>query len=738
MKLFLLSTILFAAGIFEIGAATSSYTVKKIEKGNRAHIMVNMTQHPEVRQLLSNDGFIRKNKETEYIQVYLRFDPSLNQYELTRTGAIIGTVTEDIMTLQVPLDKLKEITTFPGIKVIRPARQLRPLMDIAKKETRADQVEAGIDLPLSFRGNGVVIGVIDNGFEYGHANFIDAQTQKLRIKKVWEQGAEVPSNLKEYRYGYEYTSPNAILEKKYDTQLSSHGTHVAGIAAGGDTRSGNLYSGIAGESDIVLVSCLGTETSLIDGIQYIFNYADSVGKPCVINISLGTQLGPHDGTSITDQMIDAMSKEGRIIVGAAGNSSGGTGHLSKTFSFQDKELHSALKFQAYGTTQIGQADFWGDAGKRYTARAYLYDKQTRTEIASTKTVIMGEDELTMLSYRDIPIGAKDSMLMEIGVLTEINENNSKPNAYVLAYGTGINKSRFYVGLQIQGTSGTVHGWADDYYSTFDNLGFPEYSKGDDEYSVTEVGGTANRIISVGSYTSRRTYPMLSGSTGSTSDPLGAISSFSSKGPRVDGHIKPDIAAPGALVISSYSKHYASFRATVMTGSSYYNNDYFYYGVMQGTSMSSPFVAGVVATWLEANPTLTPEDVKEILIKTARNDSYTGDIRTTGSKYWGYGKVNPWDGIRESIALATSLESASTTTKPYRPITVENGMALLFTRPLTNVCITVYDPSGRTIGQYHYPTLNAAQEIQITIGEGVGLISIISSECVHMEKVYGIR
>ena len=129
-----------------------------------------------------------------------------------------------------------------------------------------------------------------------------------------------------------------MLNVVYDSSSEYHGAHTMGIAAGGDMKS--KYYGVAPDADIVFVSFKSDDTNIADAIKYIFDYADKVDKPCVINMSLGQHIGPHNGTSFLDRLIDESTGPGRIIVGAAGNEGNVRLHTSKTFTADDTQLKS--------------------------------------------------------------------------------------------------------------------------------------------------------------------------------------------------------------------------------------------------------------------------------------------------------------------------------------------------------------------------------------------------------------
>jgi hypothetical protein len=191
------------------------------------------------------------------------------------------------------------------------------MLNLARQEAGTDQIHKGTSLPQAYTGEGVVVGVVDAGFDYMHAAFRRPDDGQLRIKRVWEQGTQTLDGATaptKYGYGIELNTPELIEKAQGDSDTNSHGTHVAAIAAGSDAYKEGTYVGNAPDADIVLVALdlnESTNADISNAVQYIFDYADEVGKPCVVNLSLGNQDGPHDGTSTFDTMTEmlAMQKE---------------------------------------------------------------------------------------------------------------------------------------------------------------------------------------------------------------------------------------------------------------------------------------------------------------------------------------------------------------------------------------------------------------------------------------------
>lgn len=250
-------------------------------------------------------------------------------------------------------------------------------MDSARYYSNADIVQKGggrgYTLPKGYCGKDVVVGIVDVGFDYTHRNFWDSTETVYRVKRVWDQNnsGTAPSG---YGYGNELTTQSAILAALYSHNNETHGSHVAGIAGGGGSNSASTkkYKGMAPESDLVFVATSGNSSRLFDGITYVLDYAESVGKPCVINLSWGSQVGPHDGYAAIDQncdyLLDSFYTEGSLIVISAGNDGAKPLHQSKTFSANDTSLKSFMVTTSYGNRVSNYLDIWGQVGHTFAVK----------------------------------------------------------------------------------------------------------------------------------------------------------------------------------------------------------------------------------------------------------------------------------------------------------------------------------------------------------------------------------
>jgi minor extracellular serine protease Vpr len=167
-----------------------------------------------------------------YVSVLIKVHPGFQAASTEALGAHIGTKAGMIWTVQVPLDKMHEFCLLNGIEFIETDRPAAPSLDTARVLTRVDSVHEGYLLPQPFSGKNVVVGIVDAGFDYTHPTFYDTSYTHYRIKRVWEEKNIVGPAPVAFGYGTEFNDSNSIITRHYDILDGTHGTHVAGIAAG--------------------------------------------------------------------------------------------------------------------------------------------------------------------------------------------------------------------------------------------------------------------------------------------------------------------------------------------------------------------------------------------------------------------------------------------------------------------------------------------------------------------------
>ncbi|MDE6810860.1 MAG: S8 family serine peptidase, partial [Muribaculaceae bacterium] len=193
-----------------------------------------------------------------------------------------------------------------------------PAMERARFAFGADRIVTGEGLPRSFDGSNVVVGFSDIGFDPNHSNFLTEDGEESRVKLF------VNYNLKEGRRDV-LDTPELISEYVSDDKTNYHATHVAGILAGRGTKKGE-YKGMAPGADIVATTSTLHDVEILAGVEDIIAYSKRVGKPAVINLSLGNYAGPHDGTSLFSQYLDKCAEDA-IICLSTGNEGLRTHHI---------------------------------------------------------------------------------------------------------------------------------------------------------------------------------------------------------------------------------------------------------------------------------------------------------------------------------------------------------------------------------------------------------------------------
>ena len=205
-----------------------------------------------------------------------------------------------------------------------------------------------------------------------------------------------------------------------------------------------------------------------------------------------------------------------------------------------------------------------------------------------------------------------------------------------------------------------------------------------------------------------------------------------QGPTPDGRVKPDIAAPGTYIISSLSSYYSGSK--IKSHKFTWNGREYDFGYMQGTSMASPFITGVMATWLQAFPSMTPEQAREILQKTARHDSFTGDA--TLSNQWGYGKIDAYEGIKECIRIESGVESNRIDNLSHVAIVGDNHVTVLFGYADSHVRIQLYNLQGACVATRAIGKVAAGEEVTVDLDDfaaGIYMLHIMGGNTKSMVK-----
>ena len=647
------------------------------------------------KQLRDVFGIKDLKDENPTISVAITTDAKRNVDILKDAGMKIFLRKENIVYGQIPLLTLEQIAEDKSVLQISATKSAKtpdlPQSDepiIPQTLGNSKGNSKGVDTknaPLAneflkgnLTGKGVIVGVIDSGIDWRHPDFLKPDGTS-RIIAIWDlfdesfanSGGKIgtsPPTLEadgDPLPGTIYTNAqiNAALKGKgtVNTQDNNgHGTATAGTAAGNGGSTGGKFAGVAPEADLIIVKagdCGGLVRAYIYGAEWIVQTAKKLKRPVVVNQSFGGHLTAHNGTDSEEQFLNTLTGKGIggvVFTVSAGNEGRFSMHASGVFGARKPEQADILsspitltipseRTEDKGTLLLGvfdSRDDWGVVVKPSGA-SKLLDKDGKPlwyyvyKVQGNINYLLG-DGLNKPDWFD-------KYMQEILTNSALGEKSD-----ILAIGLAPGSYRLF-GF---GASKTVVNGNFDFY-------LPDYNAGDFGIGTTKTGmignpGNAANVITVGAYNFRSSWLNSEGKETAFNLTIGDVSDYSNPGGkrRTDGVYKPDITAPATYTISPLSQTATPEAKTCGGGSlagSLGNNfvlaDKFHIA-WDGTSASSPFTAGVIALMLQKNPNLDAEQIRQILIKTAKKGGLIGAVPNPN---WGYGMLDP-----AAALLATPL------------------------------------------------------------------------------------
>ena len=552
---------------------------------------------------------------------------------LIAKGIALESIQPTFSTAWLSLQQLDEVAAFPEVQFIDISKNFKKNNDIAVAGTGAFLLHSGRLNNTQYKGEGIIVAIIDSGIDWDHPDFRDPLDQtKSRILRIWDQtitpgpDETAPQG---FTFGVEYTqahinneidgSPAGFVREK-DTD--GHGTHVAGTAAGNGAALSSIYTGLAPKSDIVVVKAgNGTfsTSNLIAALDYLKNLATSLSRPIVVNMSLGSQSGAHDGTDPLEVAIDNFTNTaaGRIVVVAAGNENGENIHKQLILNSNSSGIVDIVVPNSTTTQSddVFQFSAYANDASEIAAVVTAPDGTAVSVFSNNGTSVMnGLGKVYLSNFIDPGSGDRKIVVN----VTRTSTSANVAGTWTIRFTNATNSTL------------TIDGWLDskgDDYSNTSAVG------GDSNYLVA-IPGCATKAVTVGSFMGKIDwYGGTSSGFGGYSNNTGVqddISGFSSIGPRRDNVLKPDITATGQAVVSCLSSD------SGLANSSLFNVVNGLYRVEQGTSMAAPAVAGCVALLLQMKPNATFTELKNAITTTATKDSFTGQ---TANATWGHGKIN---------------------------------------------------------------------------------------------------
>ncbi len=686
-------------------------------------------------QFIEDYDLLRFDGEYHIGVLALVDEESLDEAALSELGVLNHSRAGEIYTFRVPLTEMEAFLEVSGLRYLEIAEPVAPYLNDNTIDSRADSVHQGLGgISQAFTGEGVVVAIIDWGFDYTHPTFYDDDLNELRLTRAWDQNKLDGTPPAGYDFGAEYVGVEELLTAKHDTDYvfgpGTHGTHVAGIAGGAGggpdavftvvNEPGQKFIGAAPESELVFISLRRDAPSLIDAFTYVKDYAESVNKPFVVNMSFGSHLGPHDGMDLKNVGIDNLQGPGRIFVGSAGNNGTGSFHLDRDFSVNPDTLITVVTI--HSSSNWGQTlSMWGSSNSSFVASVSLANSDDELVLQTPFYNSLDEEQLDTLMV--LPEGEFQVRVLSTAAFT----TNDKPNIRMEVRNT----TPFRIVLKAISEDSHLHIWSNArMQNRYTNWGsnltsqFPGAVSGDVHYAMGEPGGCGKSVITVGAYRAERYFP-------DGSSFFGNIAGFSSRGPTVDGRVKPDISSGGVNVLSAVNSYTTNGIFPFMHDGRQYAWDSF-----SGTSMSGPQVAGVVALILQSDPELTSLEMRQLLRETARQDIFTGEIGDEGHLRWGWGKAN---------ALAAILATEFIASTDDRAI-LNNDFVSLFPNPGSEmlnirfeeysgpeVQVAIFDLSGKMMTQKR---MAAGEQVQLSVSDlpqGLYLVRVESENYVAVKR-----
>ena len=492
----------------------------------------------------------------------------------------------------------------PRVVFLEPATALRPALDVSVPEVGAPAVWAASP---GTRGGGVLVGVVDSGVDPLHLDFRvdrdgDGREEGSRILFLWDQTLPQDGSAASYGLTYGRVYTQAELEAQIaggysdSTDSMGHGTHVAGIAVGDGSSSTAGYVGVAPEANLVVVKTPFYEDAVLDGIGFVFARAEELGLPCVVNLSLGGHAGPHDGTGLFEQAVDAfLDRPGRAIVVAAGNEAGERIHVGA-------DVRAPVTWHLIPESSSVSASFW-----------HSFQAAFKVEIAAST----GESTLVLPGGQGyLSTSAGQAWVDNSGFQ---DPRNGDREIYIQITGAAPGGS-WAVTLTPVVQGGHVDGWVEDPTAGY-------FAEGDASRTIAEPGN-APRVITVGAYVTKDRWVSLVGEQRGEGYTVGELAAFSSRGPTRDGRLKPDLCAPGVWIASALSRAASEPDWLRLPDGQHF--------MLLGTSMAAPHVAGACALLLSLTGDLAWDELLAALTSGARADAFVGPAPNFD---WGWGKLD---------------------------------------------------------------------------------------------------
>lgn len=640
------------------------------------------------------------------VRLLLAGDPA----SLARVGGLeLGTCLAGICTAAAWPGELDLAALSAAAAAAEPAGVRRPMLD--RSLPIAGVTEALRDDGLT--GEGVLVVVIDSGIDWRHPDFEGepAEVPTTRIEylidlslppagahlelegrigaAVWDR-----ADLEAHLAAEEAGETPAIAVGERDT--FGHGTHVASVAAGG--------RGVAPGASIIAARVSRADwpvafedADVLDAARLAFELADELAMPAVIVLALGGQQGPHDGTSLLEQGLADLvgpDRPGRAIVVAAGNGGGCQDHARGAVTPAGGELELVVDVGAEDASLAVDLEVWSGAASALRVAVTTPDGERFGPVGPGEAEARSTGA-AWVSISNAPAGPDErngDRLAAVSLRAQL-AGPMAPGAYRVAIGG-------------EGAFDAYLSWASSARSP---AGARLLTHLDPDGTIT-VPGTAEELLVVGASVSRRGWTDDAGRAWLDDRyEVAALAPYSGSGPARSSALKPDVVAPGHAVAAAMSRDAdAGADSSVFTpASGLLPDDWLVVppgdrAMLWGTSVAAPHVAGIVALLFQIDPALTQDEVRALLVASARTDG--GAAGRAWSPRWGFGEADA-----EAAVALLRAGFPRPGDAPPSPSRSALGAArdVLSPGECTTVTVTPRDAAGRALGPGRRVTLDAA-------------------------------
>ena len=553
------------------------------KRENLLNLALDATEEERQQSLNLNVGY---QEETDTWEVIVKYTGSLRKLEEIFPDIEVTELSNEYAVIRLPEALMDAVTDRTEIEYMEKPKRL---FFSVQQGIRASCITSLYTRKMGvggtgLSGKGVITAFLDSGIDYRHPDF-RKEDGSSRILAIWDQSiaGNPPAG---FRLGTEYDRNiiNDALQQENiqegyricpSRDLSGHGTHVAGIAAGNGRSSNGRNRGVAYESDLLVVK-LGTPgknsfprtTELMLGMDYILRKALELKQPVAVNISFGNTYGSHDGTSLLETYLSDMANYWKsVLVIGTGNEGSARGHTSgqlvmgreQEVEFAVGEYEPALSLQIWKSYADEMAVLLIHPGGMQIGPIRQIQGSQRFTLGQTQILLYYGEPRPYSPYQEIYL---DFLPVRDYVDSGIWTVRLIPQRIV----TGRYDMWFPAGGVLNEGTGFL---------------LPR------EETTLTIPSTAAKVITVGADVAR----------------FGQLAGFSGRGFTGNGQVKPDLAAPGVEITSC------------APGGGY--------TARSGTSMATPFVTGSAALLMEwgivrgNDVYLYGEKIKAYLIRGAR-------------------------------------------------------------------------------------------------------------------------